>query len=54
MDYTPTNREKRQATKTATFWCSFCDAAKVHPGEKCSNCGKRDKSKTLKKYEVKK
>jgi rubrerythrin len=43
------NRAKKQEPKYGQFWCHSCDAALLHKGAKCPNCGTRDKSKKFKR-----
>ncbi len=50
VSWQPSNREKAHESKTGTFWCDHCDAQRVHDGEKCRNCGKRNRRRGLKKY----
>jgi len=49
-DYQKTNREKRMTPKSdGRFWCYGCDAEQVFEGEKCSNCGFKHHTNTIKK-----
>jgi rRNA maturation endonuclease Nob1 len=41
-----TNRvRKTEPLKDRASWCDWCDRDKVRPGEKCSICGHRLKTK---------
>lgn len=46
-----TNRikSKQSSLKKGEYWCSNCDANKIHAGEKCSVCGYHDKANHIKK-----
>ena len=49
-DYQKTNRQTVQTPKSKkAFWCEWCDANLVRVNEKCSVCGKRLKTKALKR-----
>ena len=49
-DYEKSNREKRLAPKhDGRSWCDNCDRNLVANWEKCSECGHRQGTKTLKK-----
>lgn len=50
VSWQPSNREKVFVTKKGKFWCDHCDAAKLGDGEKCPNCGKRNRRRRLKNY----
>lgn len=52
VSWQPSNREKAFATKKGKFWCGHCDSAKIGDGEKCPNCGKRNRCRRLKNYNV--
>ena len=38
------NRQVSTSAKKVKFWCWSCDAQLIGPGERCPNCGKKDKS----------
>jgi primosomal protein N' len=42
-----TNRIKSLSNRKGTFWCDYCDMQKVHPGEKCKRCGKKQLKRRL-------
>lgn len=37
------NRQKSRLPKMGKYWCGKCDAYKVGCGEKCPNCGFKER-----------
>ena len=46
---TKINRYNSLKNKKGKFWCDFCDAYLVYPGQKCPKCGKKQLKRKLKK-----